>query len=1057
MDRKITTSHELQADGSYRIANYDKGPAFSSFLPGIGGLRGVPLWCMYVNRGQAVVSFGVGDKDNAIAEFLPANWAYQQVGIQGFRTFCKVDGKYYEPFQNDQQSPDAGYARSMTIEADRLTIREQNKDIGLDFEIEYFSPVDQPVGSLIRRVTVTNASSQKIKLNMLDGLALILPAGFADFAIKAMRHINEAYASVRLIAGKVPFCSPKVLAHDEAEVIKVEKGNFYAAWLDGGNGIEALEPIVDPDVVFGHGYDLVTPRRFIANHNLARDEQVWENRLPCALVPVDCELEAGQSVKLTAVAGMGSNEKITEQYLASFNDTEHVDQLSDQSRNLIATTTEQCLTVSNHLSLDWYARQNLLDNVLRGGVPVMLPSKDGPTPLPLYSRRHGDLERDYNFFELPPHPLSSGPGNYRDVCQNRRSDIILYPDLLDEEIKMFVYLIQADGYNPLGVEGYRWVLPEEISPQDIRPDCDERPAREFDALLCKPFHPGSLLNWFHTNGIELENELEWLHELLAKCNRKLIASGHEGGYWVDHWTYITDMLETFEAVYPDKVVKMLNGPAEISWFDEGAHVVSRNEKYLLKPYGPVQLHAVVDGSVSETELPAVTIFGKLCALLAIKAVSFDSACCGIEMEAGRPGWNDALNGLPGLFGSSTCEVAELGRMAAWMQQYLADMPDTSFPVEVADLIDEVVNDLKADQYSWDRSALIREAFRQRIRKNVCGKSRVVNKDVLGKLLEGVKGRSLTAIERSKDKQTGLLHTYFMNEPVETAIDEHCKRDSDGTPKLTVKSFKQKPMPLFLEGQVHYLRLISDQEQAREVYGAVRKSPLLDEALQMYKLNECLNDCPAEIGRARTFTRGWFENESIWLHMSYKYLLELLRNDLYEEFFSDAKTMLVPFMDPNVYGRSILENSSFIASSANPDKKAVGRGFIARLSGSTAEFISIWLLLTVGKRLFFMQDNQLCFALNPVLPAEWFTTEDRTITWKGESVEIPAGSFACSLLGSILLVYHNPVDKDTFGTDAASVKKYQIDGGKTFESSCVSGDIAEKIRQRQINRIDVWLS
>ena len=51
--------HELQGDGRYRIDNYDEGPAFSSFLPGIAGPDGVPLWCMYENRSQPLVSFGV--------------------------------------------------------------------------------------------------------------------------------------------------------------------------------------------------------------------------------------------------------------------------------------------------------------------------------------------------------------------------------------------------------------------------------------------------------------------------------------------------------------------------------------------------------------------------------------------------------------------------------------------------------------------------------------------------------------------------------------------------------------------------------------------------------------------------------------------------------------------------------------------------------------------------------------------------------------------------------------------------------------------------------------
>ena len=57
---------------------------------------------------------------------------------------------------------------------------------------------------------------------------------------------------------------------------------------------------------------------------------------------------------------------------------------------------------------------------------------------------------------------------------------------------------------------------------------------------------------------------------------------------------------------------------------------------------------------------------------------------------------------------------------------------------------------------------------------------------------------------------------------------------------------------------------------------------------MYKVNASLASQSHEIGRARAFTPGWLENESIWLHMEYKYLLEVLKAGLYEEFFRMAR-------------------------------------------------------------------------------------------------------------------------------------------------------------------------
>jgi len=52
---------------------------------------------------------------------------------------------------------------------------------------------------------------------------------------------------------------------------------------------------------------------------------------------------------------------------------------------------------------------------------------------------------------------------------------------------------------------------------------------------------------------------------------------------------------------------------------------------------------------------------------------------------------------------------------------------------------------------------------------------------------------------------------------------------------------------------------------------------------MYKVNAPLANLPLDIGRARAFTPGWLENESIWLHMEYKYLLEVLRADFTKNF------------------------------------------------------------------------------------------------------------------------------------------------------------------------------
>lgn len=74
----------INKKGEFIIENYQKGKTFSSFLSGIAGKSGIPMWVFYVNRGQGIASFGIENKDNAVLEFLPANKSYQAVQLKGF-------------------------------------------------------------------------------------------------------------------------------------------------------------------------------------------------------------------------------------------------------------------------------------------------------------------------------------------------------------------------------------------------------------------------------------------------------------------------------------------------------------------------------------------------------------------------------------------------------------------------------------------------------------------------------------------------------------------------------------------------------------------------------------------------------------------------------------------------------------------------------------------------------------------------------------------------------------------------------------------------------------
>jgi hypothetical protein len=257
----------------------------------------------------------------------------------------------------------------------------------------------------------------------------------------------------------------------------------------------------------------------------------------------------------------------------------------------------------------------------------------------------------------------------------------------------------------------------------------------------------------------------------------------------------------------------------------------------------------------------------------------------------------------------------------------------------------------------------------------------------------------------------------------------------GYPTVTPKEFEVRTLPLYLEAPARALKVMSSDVTKKSMFNRIKSSNIYDKECLFYKTSEFLDNESNEIGRGRSFTKGWQERESNFLHMTYKYLLGLLKGKLYDEFFEEIKTNLTIFMDPSVYGRSTLENSSFIASSINPDPEVRGQGFVARLSGSTAEMISMWTLMMFGSKPFKYQDSKLVLDLQPVLSKEFFKNNEVTFTF----------------LGKVKVTYVNESNINTYDEEF-KVKKYVVDNKEVQK---VSGVLAEKVRSGKVKHIKVF--
>jgi hypothetical protein len=169
---------------------------------------------------------------------------------------------------------------------------------------------------------------------------------------------------------------------------------------------------------------------------------------------------------------------------------------------------------------------------------------------------------------------------------------------------------------------------------------------------------------------------------------------------------------------------------------------------------------------------------------------------------------------------------------------------------------------------------------------------------------------------------------------------------------------------------------------------------------------------------------------------------MLKAGLYERYYEELPSTMIAFRDPKEYGRSILENSSFLASSSNPNEQIHGRGYVSRLSGSTTEAISIWIRMFMGDKLFSYENGELKIEFNPKL-VNWLFDD------KGEA--------AFTLLSKCKVTYHNPSRKSTFGTDAANVQRIVItDTKEEVLGNVLSGEMAKRIRNGEIKELSVYL-
>ncbi|MBN1521755.1 MAG: hypothetical protein JW928_04410 [Candidatus Aureabacteria bacterium] len=1078
----------LTDKGEFVIKNYNFSTKLPSFLPGVAGKLGIPMWVFYVNRAQGVVSFGVDGKDSAFVEFFSANRSFQLAPLTGFRTFYRMDGKTFsEPFQRHIGFDEKKISQKMIITSYDLTIEEINHIVGLETRVNYFTVPNEPVGALSRHLTVKNLNKKPVHLEILDGLPQVVSAGLIHFLLKDLTNLTEAWVQVENVKERNPFYKVKVAVSDKPQVEVIKQGNFYFSRQLSKKG-DFFPVIIDPRIIFDEIESFTYPHKFLSESKFEVPQfQRNRNLFPCGFSFNTITLKPGEEAGFITMAGNARTYALMTEFKNKCENPDYVMKKKEENHSIIRSIQDKIMTVSSDEKFDAHCRQCFLDNVLRGGYPYTIRTDKKPVIFHIFSRRHGDLERDYNRFKLLPTYYSQGNGNYRDVNQNRRNDIFFNPETNESTIRTFMNLIQLDGYNPLIIKGSHFWIDSEEDANELAKKYSHDETGKLKDFLIRGFTPGDLIIFIEEAGIELKTDREAFLSKILSVAKRMEDAEHGEGFWSDHWSYNTDLIESYLSVYPERARALFFEEKDFRFFENSARVMPRQKKCFLTKDGVRQFHSVFRDEEKERRLLtrtvnpfavrsdygkgpvySTTLFVKFVTIAVNKAATLDPYGMGIELEADKPNWYDALNGLPGLFGSSISETYELKRMILMLKNVIEEENVSLdklivLPEEVAGFLSKISHLLKEDHNDfdyWDRSHTAKEEFREKIVDGISGIEADVELCVIMEFFNALLVKLEKAIEKSIDKDFKIPLTYFSYEV--TDYEKIEVESNSGEILVWPKKFRQKALPLFLEGPVHAMRCETDPKKVLSIHKAVTGSPIFDRKLKMYKVNASLEDETYEIGRTKIFPAGWLENESVWVHMEYKYLLEILKKGLYEEFYKVAENVLIPYLDSSTYGRSILENSSFIVSSAYYDRDMHGRGFVARLSGSTAEFIHIWLAMTIGQNPFSLNaKKELCLKLKPALPGRFFTVEKKQVVTcdrdgKEYILTVPRNAFAFKFLGVITVVYKNPKRLDTWQPDVV-IKNISVEtkpgAWTTIDGDTIRGQLCHDIRDRKVLSIE----
>lgn len=352
----------------------------------------------------------------------------------GFRTFLqgsRNNVKFLtEPFSPDtaadldDNSTKLAPKRVMYIGSNELEIKELDPTNNIETNVTYIILPNEDFSSLVRRTTITNTdASSDVTLSILDGLAQIEPVGGPlDWMLKNMGRTLEGWFGVYFAdeTMTMPFYRMSTEPSDSASVKIEQEGHYVLSFIErsGDGSDQTLLPIIyDSERVFGQLTTLNRAESLTTRSvkEILEAPQYGDAKTSSAFAAVDeVTLKPGESITIASFYGKTDNILKVPQIAATITKPGYVTKKFSEARVLIDELTASVDTETADHLFNGLVKQFFLDNALRGGLPVMLGDVDDEAKhhnadedprvkvFHAFSRIHGDLERDYNAFEIVP-------------------------------------------------------------------------------------------------------------------------------------------------------------------------------------------------------------------------------------------------------------------------------------------------------------------------------------------------------------------------------------------------------------------------------------------------------------------------------------------------------------------------------------------------------------------------------------------------------------------------------------------------------------------------------